>query len=340
MLRTFEHRGIAFSVDGDAFPTGRDLVERLLNPLWEHAIPASSLHLGERVIGVGREGALKHEEIGSPERARRRFRILLEGAEGSERVESADVVLDCTGKYGDPSSLGDGGIPAVGERAVQAQLIRRVPDLDTEAAEWSGRSILLVGAGHSAQTAAMRLAELSAQARDTRVTWMLRKENPDWRVIDNDPLPARRELVEAAGRLAAGGSPGVQIRTGGVIDELRPCEGQIAIRLRKRGGGGEELRVDRILALVGGVGDHTLYRQLQVHECYATSGPMKLAAALLGGDSADCLAQESHGVDTLRNPEPNFFLLGDKSYGRNNTFLLRVGWQQVDDVFRELSRTS
>jgi hypothetical protein len=67
---------------------------------------------------------------------------------------------------------------------------------------------------------------------------------------------------------------------------------------------------------------------------------MKLAAALLGGDSADCLAQESRGVDTLRNPEPNFFLLGDKSYGRNNTFLLRVGWQQVDDVFRELSRTS
>lgn len=339
MLRTFEHCGIAFSVDGDAFPTGRELVERLLDPLWENAIPASSLHLGERVIAVGREGALKHEEIGSPERARRRFRILLEDAKGKERVESADVVLDCTGKYGNPNSLGDGGIPAVGERAIQAQLIRRVPDLDTEAAEWSGRSILLVGAGHSAQTAAVRFAELSAHARDTRVTWMLRKENPDWRVIDNDPLPARRELVEAAGKLAAGGSPRVQIRTGGVIDELRPCEGQIAVRIRTRGGGGEELRVDRILGLVGGVGDHTLYRQLQVHECYATSGPMKLAAALLGGDSADCLAQESHRVDTLRNPEPNFFLLGDKSYGRNNTFLLRVGWQQVDDVFRELSRT-
>ena len=76
------------------------------------------------------------------------------------------------------------------------------------------------------------------------------------------------------------------------------------------------------------------------HECYATSGPMKLAAALLGSDAADCLAQESHGVDTLKNPEPNFFLLGDKSYGRNNTFLLRVGWQQVEEVFEELSRRS
>jgi hypothetical protein len=327
-------------VDEDAFPTGVELVEQLLDPLWEHAIPTSSLHLGERVIGVGREGALKHEEIGSPARALRRFRILLEDVKGSERVELADVVLDCTGTYGNPNSLGDGGIPAVGERAMQAQLMRRIPDLDTEAAEWAERSILLVGAGHSAQTAAVRLAELSAHAPATRVTWVLRKEHHVWRMIDNDPLPGRRELVDAAANLAARGSHGVQMRIGVVIDELCPRDGQIGVRLRQRGGGGEELRVDRILGLVGGVGDHTLYRQLQVHECYATSGPMKLAAALLGSESADCLAQESHGADILRNPEPNFFLLGDKSYGRNTTFLLRVGWQQVDDVFRELSRTS
>ena len=91
--------------------------------------------------------------------------------------------------------------------------------------------------------------------------------------------------------------------------------------------------VDRILSLTGYVGDHRLYRQLQVHECYATSGPMKLAAALLGAGSDDCLTQESHGADTLVNPEPGFFLLGSKSYGRNPTFLMRVGWQQVEEVF-------
>ena len=97
----------------------------------------------------------------------------------------------------------------------------------------------------------------------------------------------------------------------------------------------EEVEVDRILALTGSVGDHMLYRQLQVHECYATSGPMKLAAALLGeaGGSADCLTQTSHGAETLVNPEPGFFLLGSKSYGRNSTFLMRVGWQQVEEVF-------
>ena len=92
------------------------------------------------------------------------------------------------------------------------------------------------------------------------------------------------------------------------------------------------------LALTGRVGDHLLYRQLQVHECYATSGPMKLAAALLGqsGAGGDCLDQTSLGPDTLKNPEPGFFILGMKSYGRRNDFLMRVGWQQVDEVFQLL----
>jgi NADPH-dependent 2,4-dienoyl-CoA reductase/sulfur reductase-like enzyme len=54
------------------------------------------------------------------------------------------------------------------------------------------------------------------------------------------------------------------------------------------------------------------------------------AAALAGGA---CLAQTTHGADSLTNPEPGFFILGSKSYGRNNTFLMRIGWEQVAEVF-------
>ncbi len=104
------------------------------------------------------------------------------------------------------------------------------------------------------------------------------------------------------------------------------------------GGGHRQVPTDRILSLTGSVGDDRIYRQLQVHECYATSGPMKLAAALLGSSSgSDCLTQESHGAESLINPEPGFFILGSKSYGRNSTFLIRVGWQQVHEVFSLLA---
>ena len=81
--------------------------------------------------------------------------------------------------------------------------------------------------------------------------------------------------------------------------------------------------------------DHSLSRQLQVHECYATEGPIKLAATLLGG-SADCLDQLSQGIEILKNPEPNFFILGNKSYGTNTTFLLTHGIQQVNTVMNYL----
>ena len=91
--------------------------------------------------------------------------------------------------------------------------------------------------------------------------------------------------------------------------------------------------MDEIVANVGFRPSHQLYEELQIHECYATQGPMKLAAALLGQTSADCLDQKSCGPQTLLNQEPNFYILGAKSYGRNSNFLLRTGFDQVREVF-------
>jgi thioredoxin reductase len=202
-----------------------------------------------------------------------------------------------------------------------------------ESADWAGREILLVGAGHSAQTAAVALAALAAEHPGTRVHWALRRPAPSWEVDPADPLPERAALVERSRRVAEAEGSAVEPIWGVVVEALRPAGERVAVTLRGLDGSTRELVVDRVLSLTGFVGDHSLYRQLQVHECYATSGPMKLSAALLAaGGGGDCLDQQSHGAETLLNPEPGFFLLGSKSYGRNNTFLMRVGWQQVDEV--------
>lgn len=68
-----------------------------------------------------------------------------------------------------------------------------------------------------------------------------------------------------------------------------------------------------------------IYRQFQVHECWATSGPMKPSTALLASSSVDCLAQTGQGADVLGNLDPDCFILSPKSYRRNSTFLMRVG---------------
>lgn len=322
--------------DGDDCPTGKELAERLLAPLACLPAVAPRLRLGTRVLAVGREGLLKHEEIANATRGATPFRLLLAGRDGREWVEHADLVIDATGTYGQPNSLGDGGIPAPGERGLDAAVYRAIPDLAREAGEWAGKTVLLAGSGHSAQTAARDLAELAREAPGTRIVWALRRPEPAWGSPEGDPLPERAALAAAAAELAAGASPALLARRGVAVEELAPAaEGRVLVRLRN--GGGESVVVDRILSLTGSVGDHSLYRQLQVHECYATAAPMKLSAALLGAAAGDCLAQTSHGVEVLTNPEPGFFILGAKSYGRNNTFLMRVGWEQVAEVFGLLS---
>jgi hypothetical protein len=315
-------------------PSGAQLADELLEPVAATAALAGRVRLGTRVLAVGREGLLKHEAIGDPRRAARPFRMLLVRPDGSEAIDRADVVIDATGTYGTPNRLGDGGIDAVNERAFDDRIERLLPRLDAQPAAWAGRTILLTGSGHSAQTAARQLATFARDAAATRVVWAVRSPAPDWGAVSGDPLPARATLNAAAADLAGGASDAVSLLPGCVTEALHGRDARIVVTLRN--GAPQEVEVDRVLALNGGVGDHALYRQLQVHECYATSGPMNLAAALLGEGGGDCLAVASHGPDTLRNPEPGFFILGAKSYGRNSQFLLQAGWQQVDDVFGTL----
>jgi hypothetical protein len=320
---------------GSKCPTGAELAERLLDPLAALPEIAPNLRLSTRVLNVGREGLLKHEEIANAERARRPFRLLLTDSlsdGGREWTETAGLVIDATGTYGNPNRLGDAGIPAPGERALDGEIRRQIPDFRKEAADWAGKTILLAGAGHSAQTAVRDLAALAREAPGTRVIWVLRNPEPRWSIQEDDPLPERARLIADARSLATGASPAVEVRKGCTVEALSRSNGKIAVTLL-HDAGSERVDVDRVLSLTGFVGDNEMYRQLQVHECYATCGPMNLSAALFGATAGDCLTQTTHGADTLKNPEPGFFILGIKSYGRNTTFLLRVGWDQVSEVF-------
>ena len=103
--------------------------------------------------------------------------------------------------------------------------------------------------------------------------------------------------------------------------------------------GNRTIEVDEIIAATGFRPDLGLTRELQVQTCWATEGTYPLAAALLGEAGADCLQTPAFGVEMLRHPEPNFFTLGMKSYGRSSNFLLRTGYEQVALIFDWLSST-
>jgi len=323
--------------DPDDFLTGREHRRLYLEPL-SHSLDLKGRILERhRVISIGREGLLKGERVADPSRAERPFRLLLETPDG-ERIALADRVLDASGCYGHPNWLGDGGIPAPGERAARSRISYLLDDpLGSEMARYRGRRILLVGTGLSAATSLLALKRLHAEDPSTSVLWATRSSEPrPYTPVLDDPLPGRAWLMEQANNLGREDGTGIRRLPGRVVTFLEDSPEGLRVGLRN-GSGIETHPVDRILANVGYRPDRNLYSELQVHECYASEGPMKLASALLSVGTADCLTQTGHGPDTLLNPEPGFFVVGAKSYGRNSSFLMRVGFEQIRDVFRVIT---
>jgi hypothetical protein len=328
-----ESPGTALPGDGELL-TGRDHAAAYLEPLAYCSLLAPHIETKTAVVAVSRKGCLKEELVGDPRRMQRPFRLLLRGADGRERDEEADVVLDCTGTYGNGRYLGDGGAPAVGELAAGDAIARGVEDVLGERRDhYAGRTVLVVGAGHSAATTVCDLAALAEHSPETWTVWLARGAGTQpLRRLVNDPLRERDALCARANALATRGEGNVEFHAQAVVEAIEAGGGGLTVRARVAGQE-RSWQVERLVANVGYEPDNSLYRQLQVHECYATLGPMALAAALAKQAGADCLAVGAQGAATLRNPEPNFYILGAKSYGRNSNFLLRTGFEQVREAF-------
>ena len=173
---------------------------------------------------------------------------------------------------------------------------------------------------------------------------------PPFKPIPGDSLYQRRELFAFGNSLASNRAVstesfeyrcGVDV-TG--IHEIPFKDGPSKIRLTltKRPGQGsgetgkdvDEILVDHVYSNCGYRPNTDMTRELQVHYCWESEGPMSLAGAMLSasGGGRDCLSQVVPGAETLRNPEPKFYVVGMKSYGRGTAFLMRVGYEQIENV--------
>src|SRR5262245_31382566 len=324
-----------FPGDSDCI-SGREHVAAYLDPLAHTTALADCVRCDSHVLHVGRRGLLKDDAPGDAARSNQPFRLLVRDAKGRERIEEADVVLDCTGTYGQHRWLGDGGIPAMGELSAEPQMSYGLDDvLGDRRHQYAGKTVLVVGGGYSAATTVCNLATLAQDNVATWVVWLARTSGTQpIKRIANDLLRERDRLAVRANNFATRGDGNVEFHGQSFVDAVEFLGQDRGFKVTGRSAGKKTTwEAERIIANVGYTPDTTLYRELQVHECYASLGPMKLAAALAGQAGQDCLKQTSHGADALRNPEPNFFILGAKSYGRNSNFLLRIGFEQIREVF-------
>jgi thioredoxin reductase len=310
--------------DGDAFPTGRELVEHYLEPLAATPELAPHVRVNSRVTAVTRQD---HDLMKDAGRDAAPFLVRVAGEDGEYDV-LARAVIDASGTIDSPGWLGASGLPARGERAAADHIFYGMPDvLGAHRRRYAGRRVLVVGSGHSAMNVLLDLADLADADPSTHITWAIRRPT-----LGSLLGGARQDQLEERGRL------GTRVRglletgrmslvTGFRLDAVTPtADGLVA------GAGTRTLApVDEIVAATGFRPDWSILSELRLDLDPAVQSPRALAP-LIDPNLHSCGTVRPHGAEELKHPDPNVYAIGMKSYGRAPTFLMLTGYEQARSV--------
>ncbi len=254
---------------------------------------------------------------------------------GPEQLK-ADAVIDATGTWFSPNPAGADGLPAIGEREMQERIAYGMPDvLGRERARYAGRTVAVLGAGHSAIGTLIDLVRLKEEAPGTEVVWLLRGDKPEKAFGGgaNDKLAARGALGLAFAKLVASGS--IRVETSFRVSHLSRDGEKVRI-----GAGssccGRYAAIDELVVATGFRPEFDFLREVRLSLDPAVECPPTLAP-LIDPNIHSCGTVRPHGARELAQPEPGFYFAGMKSYGRAPTFLMLTGYEQVRSIVAEIA---
>ncbi|HWU81018.1 MAG TPA: FAD-dependent oxidoreductase [Caulobacter sp.] len=310
--------------DDDHFPTGAELIAGYLEPLANTPAIASALRLGARVRTISRE---RRDRMKDEARGETPFVVRYE-QHGQEHDLLARAVIDASGTFGTPNPIGAAGVPAIGERGAQDQIWYGIPDvLDADRNRYAGKRVLVIGSGHSAFNVLVDLAQLHDETASTPIHWAIRKGSLASVAGggENDQLRERGALGQKVADLVAAGR--IVLHTGFHLDRLAQTpdgltawHGDLALP-----------PVDEIVGATGFRPDLHMLDELRLSLDAGTQSPLALGP-LIDPNLHSCGTVRPHGAFELSHPEPGFYIVGMKSYGRAPTFLMLTGYEQVRSV--------
>lgn len=306
-------------------PTGAEWVDSYLVPLGDTL--GERVRYGVTVTGVARRGRDKVIDGGRDDQP---FIVHTGSRAGDEGRISARAVIDASGTWGVPNPAGADGCPALGETASGFRISYRIPE---DVSGYAGAHVVVVGAGHSATHAVLRLSELAGRAPGTRVTWLLRRGSATgvFGGGAGDELPERAALGSRARKVVERGL--VEVVTGFRVSEFRQHDRTVTV---VSDDGREVPDVTHVFALTGFRPDTDLLRELRVDLDAALEAVAGIAAEI-DPNIHSCGSVAATGARELAQPEPGLFIVGAKSYGRAPTFLALTGFEQVRSVAAHLA---
>jgi thioredoxin reductase len=314
------------SPDPAHYPTGGELIERYLEPLATRTELKDHIRTVSRVTEISRVGFDKLKTRG---REAAPFEIRCQN--GRPDSLKADAVIDASGTWFSPNPAGANGLRAVGEAEMARSIAYGMPDvLGSDRTRYLGKTVAVLGAGHSAIGTLIDLARLKEQSLGTQAIWLLRGNSPAKAFGGgaNDKLAARGELGKAfAARVASGQ---IAVETEFRLSHL----GRDGGRLRLGAGsacGGRHVIADELIVATGFRSELGFLRELRIQLDAAIECPVALAP-LIDPNEHSCGTVRPHGAAELAQDEPGFYFAGMKSYGRAPTFLMITGYEQVRSI--------
>ncbi len=321
------------SPDRTELPTGAEMVEQYLQPLAEHPLLGPNIVTDSRVVFVQRYGMDKMKTAG---RATFPFEIGYERAGELHRLY-ASAIIDATGTWHSPNPAGAGGNPATGELALADRIAYGVPEVRSrDRQRYAGKRVAVIGSGHSAINSILELDRLKQAEPDTAIVWVLRRPTADstFGGGEEDALPARGALGTQVRRLIQSGR--VQVEAPFRLHTVEKS----GERIRLIGLSGHRTAVigdvDELVVNTGARPDFSFLREVRVAADPALESVPALAE-LIDPNVHSCGTVRPHGEAELRQPEPQFYVVGAKSYGRAPTFLMATGYEQVRSIAAALA---
>lgn len=314
------------------YPTGAELLAQYIEPLANRTALRTHIQTSSRVTAISRVG---YDKVKSKDREKAPFEIRYQNDAGPKTLR-ADAVIDTSGTWSSPNPAGGNGISAAGETEASANVAYAMPDvLGRDRARYAGKTVAVIGSGHSAIGTLIDLVRLKREVPGTEAIWLLRGDNPNKAFGGgaNDKLVARGELGAEFARLVADGE--VKIETGFAVSRIDKADDQLRIATGSACCG-RAVTADQLVVATGFRPDFSFLRELRLAldpalECAPALAP------LIDPNEHSCGTVRPHGARELAQPEPGLYIAGTKSYGRAPTFLMLTGYEQVRSIAADIA---
>lgn len=326
----------------DDFLTGHQYATQYLVPLAKTDLIYDGVHVHSRIVSISRVQTQREDEVPGDERAGDEFRLLIDSKSRGLWTARADIIIDTTGNSNSPRGIAPGG----GVPLASAESLAEIQSgwIDVAGAKREtvvGKKVLLVGSGLSAATIAAAMESVIASDQATQLTWVtlpgedgkptLRPQAILRRLKDT---AAYHQLIERSKLLLSGSVEGViPIAAWGIERLDRTAEGQTIATLLI---GFEETLsrpCDVVISATGSKPRWDFAEALRIGRCHASDGPIGVASILAASAIDGAADQYACDGRSLMTSEPNYYVLGSKSFGSGSGFLIQDGLSQIRALF-------